>query len=106
MNSRSTGSGNSQTGLVIPVRVRPGASRTAVRGRYDGSSGPALVVAVTARPVDGRASEAVLVAVAKAFGLRRSDVELVTATTARDKRVRLHGATDRLSARFAQLLDE
>ena len=45
---------------VSRVRVRPGASRTAVGGRYDGPLGPALVVAVTAPAVDGRATEAAL----------------------------------------------
>jgi uncharacterized protein YggU (UPF0235/DUF167 family) len=93
-------------GFVIAVRVRPGASRTAVGGRYDGSLGAALVVAVAVPPVGGRATEAVLVAVAEAFGLKRREVAAVTATTSRDKRLRLSGPGDALAARFAQLLGE
>ena len=46
--------------MRILLRVRPGASRTAVGGRYDGPSGPALVVAVAARAVEGQATKAVL----------------------------------------------
>lgn len=65
----------------LAVRVRPGASRTAVRGAY----GDRLVVAVTARAVDGAATEAVLAAVADAFGVRRRHVHLVTGATSRDK---------------------
>ena len=56
------------------IRVRPGASRTVVGGLHDG----ALVVRVTARAVDGKATEAALQAVAEAIEVRRSAVSLVT----------------------------
>jgi uncharacterized protein YggU (UPF0235/DUF167 family) len=92
--------------LVIAVRVRPGASRVSVGGRYDGVLGPALVVAVSAPAVAGRASEAVLAAVAAAFSLRPREVEMVATTSSRDKRLRLFGDVPRLAARFAQLLNE
>jgi uncharacterized protein YggU (UPF0235/DUF167 family) len=71
--------------LTIAVRVRPGASRTRVGGRYDGPYGPALVVAVSAPAVDGRATEAVLAAVAEALGVRPRRVSLRTGATSRDK---------------------
>ena len=74
--------------LTFEVRVRPGASRTRVGGRY----GEALVVAVTARAVDGKATEAVLQAVAEALGMRRRDVRLVTGATSRTKVVEVMGA--------------
>jgi uncharacterized protein YggU (UPF0235/DUF167 family) len=67
------------------VRVKPGSARTRVGGRYDGASGPALVVAVTERAVDGAATKAVLVAVASALDVRRSAVRLVHGRTGRDK---------------------
>ena len=63
--------------------MRPGASRTAVGGAY----GDRLVVAVTARAVDGAATEAVLAAVAEAFGLRRRQVDLAGGARSRDKLV-------------------
>jgi uncharacterized protein len=66
----------------IKVRVRPGASRTKVGGRYGPDS---LVVAVTAKAVDGAATEAVLRAVADALGVPRRAVRLVLGATARDK---------------------
>ncbi|MGY5883861.1 DUF167 domain-containing protein [Modestobacter lacusdianchii] len=76
--------------MRVAIRVRPGASRTAVGGEHDG----ALVVRVTARAVDGRATEAALAAVAAAFGVRRSAVTLVTGATSRSKLVEVDGGTD------------
>ncbi|GEA81043.1 DUF167 domain-containing protein [Cellulomonas uda] len=67
--------------MRVAIRVRPGASRTRVGGSHAG----ALVVAVSARAVDGAATEAALAAVADAFGVRRRHVTLVTGTTSRDK---------------------
>ena len=63
-------------------------------GAHDG----ALVVRVAARAVDGRATEAALVAVAEAFGVRRSGVVLVTGATARTKVVDVDGATEEVLA--------
>jgi len=88
----------------ILVRVRPGASRTAVGGRYDGPGGPALVVAVTARAVEGQATKAVLAAVATAFGVRRSAVTLVHGATSRDKLLEVDGDDASIQARLDELL--
>ena len=63
------------------IRVRPGAGRTAVGGDHDG----ALIVRVAQPAVDGRATEAALVAVAGALGVRRRQVTLVTGMTSRTK---------------------
>ena len=87
----------------VVVRVRPGASRTAVGGSHDG----ALVVAVTARAVDGAATEAALRALAAALGLRRSQVRLVSGATARTKVVELDADRadgEALARRLADLL--
>ena len=63
------------------MRVRPGASRTLVGGSHDG----ALVIKVGARAVDGQATAAALQALAKALGLPRRSVVLVTGATSRTK---------------------
>lgn len=86
--------------MRLAIRVKPGAARTSVGGRH----GDALVVAVTARAVDGKATEAALRAVADAFDVRRRQVTLVTGATSRDKVVDIDGAEDELSARRAALL--
>ncbi|MFB9357173.1 DUF167 domain-containing protein [Actinoplanes nipponensis] len=67
------------------MRVRPGAGRTRVGGRYDGPHGPALIVAVGAPPVDGKATEAVRQALAAALGVKARDVVLKLGATSRDK---------------------
>jgi hypothetical protein len=51
-----------------------GSARPGVGGRHDG----ALIVRVSARAVDGKATEAALTAVADSFGVRRSAVRLVS----------------------------
>jgi hypothetical protein len=95
----------SEAPLMFAVRVKPGASRTRVGGRYDGAGGPALVVAVTARAVDGAATAAVLGAVAESLGLRRSAVRLRSGRTSRDKVLAVDVAPPGLAARVTALRD-
>ena len=77
------------TGLVrVTIRVRPGSARPGVGGEHDG----ALVVRVSARAVDGKATAAALAAVAAAFGVRQHAVTLVSGATSRTKVVDVAGA--------------
>ena len=69
--------------MRLTVRVKPGSSRTGVGGDHDG----ALIVRVTARAVDGKATESALRALAEALGVRRSEVNLVTGASSRTKLV-------------------
>jgi len=91
----------------VAVRVRPGASRTRVGGRYGDPADPAapLVVAVSARAVDGAATEAVLLAVASALGVRPRQVALVKGATSRDKLLEILDPPEDLAARIAALAD-
>lgn len=90
--------------LRVPIRVRPGASRPRVGGGYDGPRGRALVVAVSAPAVDGKATEAALRALAQAFGVRPGAVALVAGATSRDKLVAISGPGAQLADRLAGLL--
>ena len=65
------------------MRVRPGASRTRVGGRWGNEE--VLGVSVAARAVDGAATAAVRAAVAEAFGVRGRDVTLVAGERSRTK---------------------
>jgi len=79
----------SSEGLLVDVQVVPRASRTAVGPAV----GDRLRVAVTSPPVDGAANDAVIDALADAFGVRRSAVEIVRGERGRRKTVRIVGAT-------------
>lgn len=84
-------------GCVLPVRAQPGARREGVQGEQNG----ALKVAVNAPPEDGRANAA-LVEVLK---VKRSQVELLSGQTGRDKRFLVRGLSKaELEARLAGLL--
>jgi hypothetical protein len=88
--------------VTVAVRVRPGASRNRVGGSHPGPHGPALVVAVTAPAVDGRATEAARRALAEALGVRAGAVSLRLGASSRDKLFTVAPATsevvDRLHA--------
>lgn len=92
--------------MRITVRVRPGASQTRVGGRYGESDPPVLVVSVRAPASDGRANDALVAALAEAFGVPRSAVRVVSGAISRTKVVDIDLATGRDgSAKLTALLD-
>jgi uncharacterized protein YggU (UPF0235/DUF167 family) len=62
-----------------------------------------LVVAVSARAVDGAATQAALDALARALGVRPRHVRLVSGVTSRDKLVEVEGDEAELAARVEAL---
>ena len=84
----------------VSIRVTPGASRAGVGGRR----GDHLVVRVSERAVDGRATEAALQAVADAFGVRPRQVRLVQGTTSRAKVIEIDGDPAEIVIRRDELL--
>ncbi|GAA0425138.1 hypothetical protein Aca07nite_81680 [Actinoplanes capillaceus] len=93
-------------GVSVPVRVRPGAGRTRVGGRYEGPHGPALVIAVGAPAVDGKATEAVRRALAAALGVRAAEVSLRLGATSRDKVFTVAAPPEEWEGRLADLRDD
>jgi uncharacterized protein YggU (UPF0235/DUF167 family) len=92
---KSGGSQRQHTGRVrITIRVRPGSAHPGAGGEYAG----ALIVRVSARAVDGKATEAALAAVAGAFGVRRSAVTLVSGASSRTKIVDIAEGDPRILA--------
>ena len=91
--------------MRVVVRVRPGASRERVGGHYGAAAHAALVVAVTARAVDGAATAAVLKAVAAAFDVRLRDVTLVSGATHRNKVLDIDLPESLGALRLRELLD-
>jgi uncharacterized protein (TIGR00251 family) len=90
--------------LLIEIRVRPNASRNRVGGTV--GDPVRLIVAVQAPAVDGKANEAVLKELAKAFDLRPRDFTIVYGELSRDKRVIVSGDETSLQERFEQLCGE
>ena len=88
--------------VTFTVRARPGASRTEVGGAF---GQPAqLVVRVSAPAVDGRANSAVKAALAEAFDVPASSVQIVIGATSRTKTVRIQGQESELRRRLSILL--
>ncbi|MBI1756236.1 MAG: DUF167 domain-containing protein [Fimbriimonas ginsengisoli] len=71
----------------IAVRVTPRSARNRLELQPDGP----LKVWTTAPPVEGQANAAVCALVAKAAGLAKSRVSVISGHTSRDKRIRLEG---------------
>jgi len=74
-------------GCILNVRAQPGARRNAVVGEQAG----ALKVAVTAPPDKGRANEAIVEVLADALNIKRSQIELVSGMTSKQKRFLIRG---------------
>lgn len=75
-------------GVMLEVRVQPGARRNEVVGRH----GDALKVRVAAPAVEGRANDELVAFLAKTFRVRRSKVAISFGSTGRRKRIVIEGA--------------
>jgi uncharacterized protein len=71
----------------ITIRVQPRARHEEIAGERDG----ALIVQVTAPPVEGRANDAARKLLAKRLGIAPGRVSIVRGATARDKLVEIEG---------------
>jgi uncharacterized protein YggU (UPF0235/DUF167 family) len=91
--------------VLVAVRVKPGSSRAKVGGRHEGPYGPALVIAVNAPAVGGRATEAARRALADALRVRSSTVALRAGAESRDKLFHVGGDPPTLEARLRRLRD-
>src|SRR5438876_11317283 len=74
-------------GCVLPVRAQPGARKAGVLGEQAGS----LKLAVTAPPEDGRANKALVELLREILSLKRSQLDLLTGATHREKRFLIRG---------------
>jgi len=87
--------------LLIEIRVRPNSSRNKVGGIA--GDPPRLVVAVQAPAVDGKANEAVINELAKAFDCRARDFTIVFGELGRDKRLLVQGDQVALTQKYEEL---
>jgi uncharacterized protein (TIGR00251 family) len=72
---------------TVRVRLQPRAARNEIAGERDG----ALVVRLTAPPVENRANEALCRLLAEELGIARTRVSILRGARSRDKVVQVEG---------------
>jgi len=72
---------------VLSVRIQPRASKRGISRMEDGS----LKIRLTAPPVDGAANDALIKYLAETFSVPRSQVEILSGHTGRQKIIRISG---------------
>jgi uncharacterized protein (TIGR00251 family) len=81
---KSKGPGAAAT---LSVRIQPRASKNEITAMENGS----LKIRLTAPPVDGAANEALIRFLADTFAVSKSQVEIVSGQTSKNKIVRIEG---------------
>lgn len=91
-------------GLLLRVRVSPGAKQTRLEGwETDAEGRPRLRLRISVPPQKGKANAAVLKLLAGAFGLRQNQLRLVSGESGRSKTVLIEGDAAALRARFEEV---
>ena len=72
--------------LILDCHLQPKASSD----EFAGLHGDRLKIRLTAPPVEGKANAHLMAFLAKAFGIAKSQVSLISGELNRQKRVRLH----------------
>jgi len=75
--------------VTIAVRVVPRASRSEITGAMDG----ALKVRIVSPPVEGAANAELIKLFAKALGVSKSSVEIVSGQSSKSKHIRISGVS-------------
>jgi len=86
--------------VQFTVRVIPRASKPGIAGTRDG----ALLVRLKAPPVEGAANSELIEVLAKALGVPKRDVTIVSGERSKLKRVSVSGITEQDAARALQSL--
>lgn len=76
-------------GLIVPVKVVPGSSRTAIVGLYDG----ALKIKIAAAPEKGKANKELTAFLAKTLNLPKSHVTIIAGHHNAQKQIQLEKIT-------------
>ncbi len=76
--------------VILPVKVVPGASRTAYQGEWDGYAR----IAVAAPPEQGKANGMLIKYLAKLLGVRKCDLTLLSGRSAPLKTIRIERTTE------------
>ena len=93
-------------GLVLSIRVQPGARKNSIQGVHDG----ALKVSVQAAPEDGKANDAIMELLKKSLGIKRNQIEMLSGQTSRNKKIlirelKLEELEQKIRAQSAQMIE-
>jgi uncharacterized protein len=92
-------------GVRLLVRVTPRAARSAILGLTEVADGrQALKLSVTAVPEDGKANEAVIALLARAWRLPKTSITIIAGGTDRIKRLSITGPSGPLFSQLSQWL--
>ena len=75
--------------IFFGVRVVPRASKSEVVGEHDG----ALKARIASPPVDGAANAELIKLLSKVFGVSKSEVEIVSGLTSKQKQIKISNLT-------------
>ncbi|MBN1908526.1 MAG: DUF167 domain-containing protein [Pirellulales bacterium] len=88
-------------GTLLPIRAHAGARRNEILPPQDG----VLRVSVTQAPEGGKANKVIAVLLAKALGLRKSEIMLHSGETARRKKFLVRGLScEELGVKISELV--
>ncbi len=103
MKSRAGSPRDKTAGAVtLSIRIQPRASKNEIVCREGGG----LKIRLTAPPVDGAANEALIRFLADTLSVPKSQVEIVSGHTSRDKIVRIHGTSEAEAERLLNVADK
>ena len=76
-----------ESSIIIDVKAVPGASRTQFMGEYN----EALKIAVQAPPEKGKANEMLIKFLAKALGISKQNIKIISGETNQLKKIQIIG---------------
>ena len=79
-----------EVSATLSVRIQPRASKNGISRMQDGS----LKIRLTAPPVDGAANEALVTFLSDTLSVSKSQIEILSGHTSREKRVKISGKSE------------
>lgn len=75
------------SGIIIPIKVQPNASKERIVGEYNGQ----LKIAVTAAPEKGKANKAIIKLLSERLNIKVSSIKVISGETSREKKLFIEG---------------
>lgn len=85
--------------LTIKIKVEPRSSKSGIVGPY----GDALKVKLTSPPVEGKANKELIEVLAKAFGVAKKDIEIISGESSKNKIIKLRSVPSKSESLLSKL---